>query len=93
MHRRTLLEIFEGDLGVTDSPEVRYYRERRGQPFAIRRLSLRRGSHKREAGLMSEDMKVYKCRKIVKGIGCGEAFRLDRRDVLLPHRSRRLGRS
>jgi len=23
---------------------------------------------------MSEDMKVYKCRKIVKGIGCGEAI-------------------
>ncbi|MCC8177811.1 MAG: aconitase X catalytic domain-containing protein [Cloacibacillus sp.] len=30
---------FEGALGVTDSPKCAYYRERRGQPFAIRRLS------------------------------------------------------
>jgi predicted aconitase len=30
---------FEGSLGVTDSPKCAYYRERRGQPFAIRRLS------------------------------------------------------
>ncbi|MDO4987599.1 MAG: aconitase X catalytic domain-containing protein [Synergistes sp.] len=30
---------FEGHLGVTDSPKCAYYRERRGQPFAIRRLS------------------------------------------------------
>jgi predicted aconitase len=30
---------FEGGLGVTDSPKCAYYRERRGQPFAIRRLS------------------------------------------------------
>lgn len=30
---------FEGNLGVTDSPKCAYYRERRGQPFAIRRLS------------------------------------------------------
>jgi hypothetical protein len=31
---------FEGALGVTDSPKCAYYRERRGQPFAIRRLSV-----------------------------------------------------
>ncbi|MDY2985277.1 MAG: aconitase X catalytic domain-containing protein [Synergistes jonesii] len=31
---------FEGRLGVTDSPKCAYYRERRGQPFAIRRLSV-----------------------------------------------------
>ena len=30
---------FEGSLGVTDSPKCAYYRERRGQPFAVRRLS------------------------------------------------------
>ena len=30
---------FEGSLGLTDSPKCAYYRERRGQPFAIRRLS------------------------------------------------------
>ncbi|MDR3122285.1 MAG: aconitase X catalytic domain-containing protein [Treponema sp.] len=30
---------FEGSLGVTDSPKCAYYRERRGQPFVIRRLS------------------------------------------------------
>jgi predicted aconitase len=30
---------FEGGLGVTDSPKCMYYRERRGQPFVIRRLS------------------------------------------------------
>ncbi len=30
---------FEGALGVTDSPKCAYYRERRGQPFVIRRLS------------------------------------------------------
>ena len=30
---------FEGCLCVTDSPKRAYYRERRGQPFAIRRLS------------------------------------------------------
>ena len=30
---------FEGNLGLTDSPKCAYYRERRGQPFAIRRLS------------------------------------------------------
>jgi predicted aconitase len=30
---------FEGKLGVTDSPKCAYYRERRGQPFAVRRLS------------------------------------------------------
>jgi predicted aconitase len=30
---------FEGALGVTDSPKCAYYRERRGQPFAVRRLS------------------------------------------------------
>ena len=30
---------FEGALGLTDSPKCAYYRERRGQPFAIRRLS------------------------------------------------------
>jgi predicted aconitase len=30
---------FEGGLGVTDSPKCAYYRERRGQPFVIRRLS------------------------------------------------------
>lgn len=30
---------FEGGLGVTDSPKCGYYRERRGQQFAIRRLS------------------------------------------------------
>ena len=30
---------FEGALGVTDSPKCAYHRERRGQPFAIRRLS------------------------------------------------------
>lgn len=30
---------FEGSLGVTDSPKCAYYRERRGQPFIIRRLS------------------------------------------------------
>ncbi|MDR1966210.1 MAG: aconitase X catalytic domain-containing protein [Synergistaceae bacterium] len=30
---------FEGGLGVTDSPKCAYYRERRGQPFAIRRLA------------------------------------------------------
>ena len=30
---------FEGHLGLTDSPKCAYYRERRGQPFAIRRLS------------------------------------------------------
>lgn len=29
---------FEGNLGVTDSPKCAYYRERRGQPFVIRRL-------------------------------------------------------
>ncbi len=29
---------FEGGLGVTDSPKCAYYRERRGQPFVIRRL-------------------------------------------------------
>ena len=29
---------FEGALGVTDSPKCAYYRERRGQPFAVRRL-------------------------------------------------------
>ena len=29
---------FEGGLGVTDSPKCMYYRERRGQPFVIRRL-------------------------------------------------------
>jgi len=32
-------KIFEGGLGVTDSPKCMYYRERRGQPFVIRRLS------------------------------------------------------
>lgn len=32
-------KLFEGHLGVTDSPKCAYYRERRGQPFAIRRLS------------------------------------------------------
>jgi len=31
---------FEGNLGITDSPKCAYYRERRGQPFAIRRLSV-----------------------------------------------------
>ncbi len=30
---------FEGGLGMTDSPKCAYYRERRGQPFVIRRLS------------------------------------------------------
>ncbi|MDR1948154.1 MAG: aconitase X catalytic domain-containing protein [Spirochaetaceae bacterium] len=30
---------FEGGLGLTDSPKCAYYRERRGQPFVIRRLS------------------------------------------------------
>lgn len=30
---------FEGGLGMTDSPKNAYYRERRGQPFVIRRLS------------------------------------------------------
>ena len=30
---------FEGRLGVTDSPKCAYYRERRGQSFAVRRLS------------------------------------------------------
>jgi cis-L-3-hydroxyproline dehydratase len=30
---------FEGGLGVTDSPKCMYYRERRGQPFVVRRLS------------------------------------------------------
>jgi len=30
---------FEGSLGMTDSPKCAYYRERRGQPFVIRRLS------------------------------------------------------
>jgi predicted aconitase len=30
---------FEGALGVTDSPKCAYYRERRGQPFAVRRLA------------------------------------------------------
>lgn len=30
---------FEGGLGVTDSPKCAYYRERRGQPFTVRRLS------------------------------------------------------
>lgn len=30
---------FEGGLGITDSPKCAYYRERRGQPFVIRRLS------------------------------------------------------
>lgn len=30
---------FEGSLGLTDSPKCAYYRERRGQPFAVRRLS------------------------------------------------------
>ena len=30
---------FEGHLGLTDSPKCAYYRERRGQPFALRRLS------------------------------------------------------
>lgn len=30
---------FEGNLGVTDSPKCAYYRERRGQPFAVRRLA------------------------------------------------------
>ncbi len=30
---------FEGASGITDSPKCAYYRERRGQPFAIRRLS------------------------------------------------------
>jgi predicted aconitase len=30
---------FEGGLGLTDSPKCAYYRKRRGQPFAIRRLS------------------------------------------------------
>ncbi len=30
---------FEGGLGVTDSPKCMYYRERRGQPFRVRRLS------------------------------------------------------
>lgn len=29
---------FEGGLGVTDSPKCMYYRERRGQPFVVRRL-------------------------------------------------------
>jgi len=29
---------FEGSLGVTDSPKCAYYRERRGQPFVVRRL-------------------------------------------------------
>lgn len=29
---------FEGGLGMTDSPKNAYYRERRGQPFVIRRL-------------------------------------------------------
>ena len=29
---------FEGNLGVTDSPKCAYYRERRGQPFVVRRL-------------------------------------------------------
>ena len=29
---------FEGALGVTDSPKCAYYRERRGQPFVVRRL-------------------------------------------------------
>jgi hypothetical protein len=29
---------FEGGLGITDSPKCAYYRERRGQPFVIRRL-------------------------------------------------------
>lgn len=32
-------KIFEGGLGMTDSPKCAYYRERRGQPFIIRRLS------------------------------------------------------
>ena len=30
---------FEGGLGVTDSPKCMYYRDRRGQPFVLRRLS------------------------------------------------------
>ena len=30
---------FEGGLGITDSPKCAYYRERRGQPFVVRRLS------------------------------------------------------
>ncbi len=30
---------FEGGLGLTDSPKCAYYRERRGQPFVVRRLS------------------------------------------------------
>lgn len=30
---------FEGGLGVTDSPKCAYYRERRGQPFVVRRLA------------------------------------------------------
>lgn len=30
---------FEGGLGVTDSPKCMYYRERRGQPFVVRRLA------------------------------------------------------
>ena len=30
---------FEGALGVTDSPKCAYYRERREQPFVVRRLS------------------------------------------------------
>lgn len=30
---------FEGGLGITDSPKCAYYRERRGQPFVIRRMS------------------------------------------------------
>ena len=30
---------FEGNLGITDSPKNAYYRERRGQPFVVRRLS------------------------------------------------------
>jgi len=29
---------FEGSLGLTDSPKCAYYRERRGQPFVVRRL-------------------------------------------------------
>ncbi len=29
---------FEGGLGITDSPKCAYYRERRGQPFVVRRV-------------------------------------------------------
>ena len=32
-------KIFEGGLGVTDSPKCAYYRKRRGQLFVIRRMS------------------------------------------------------